>query len=55
MWVGPDLIYKAVDILRQQRWGMVQTEEQYRFIYQVMRKLWYNKYGVADEKAGNNK
>ncbi|KAL7794111.1 protein-tyrosine phosphatase-like protein [Trichoderma afarasin] len=52
---GPDLIYNTVDTLRQQRCSMVQSEGQYEFIYQVMRKLWYNKYGVADEKAGNQK
>lgn len=53
-WEGRDLIYKTVDILRQQRWGMVQTDEQYQFIHHVMRKLWYDKYGVADEGADNH-
>ncbi|PNP50353.1 hypothetical protein THARTR1_08957 [Trichoderma harzianum] len=51
---GPDLIYNTVDILRQQRWGMVQTPEQYGFIYQVMKKLWCDKYGVVDEKQADN-
>jgi protein-tyrosine phosphatase len=45
-----DLIYDTVDSLRQQRRGMVQGEIQYRFIYQVLRKLWQDRYGapVAD-------
>ncbi|KAL6870549.1 tyrosine phosphatase [Trichoderma novae-zelandiae] len=46
-----DLVSLTVDTLRQQRRGMVQGEIQYRFIYQVMRKLWHEKYGVVDEGA----
>jgi protein-tyrosine phosphatase len=41
-----DLIYDTVDSLRQQRRGMVQGETQYRFIYQVLRKLWQDRYGA---------
>ncbi|KAL7908225.1 hypothetical protein GGI35DRAFT_56272 [Trichoderma velutinum] len=52
---GPDLVYNTVDTLREQRRGMVQGEMQYRFIYQVMRKLWCDKYGVVNEgEEGNN-
>lgn len=48
-----DLVFQAVDSLRQQRRGMVQGEIQYRFIYQVMRKLWQDKYGTVDEEASS--
>ncbi|KPM40915.1 hypothetical protein AK830_g5665 [Neonectria ditissima] len=48
---GPDLVYETVDILREQRVGMVQGKPQYHFIYQVMRKLWQDKYGI-DEEGG---
>ncbi|KAM6480580.1 protein-tyrosine phosphatase-like protein [Trichoderma sp. SZMC 28011] len=51
---GLDLVHHTVDVLRQQRWGMVESKEQYQFIYQVMRKRWRDKYGVADEKADNH-
>lgn len=43
----PDIIYNTVDSLRQQRRCMVQSEVQYRFLYEVMRKLWQDKYGIA--------
>ncbi|KAI5466861.1 protein-tyrosine phosphatase-like protein [Mariannaea sp. PMI_226] len=43
---GPDFIYETVDTLRQQRFGMVQGKLQYHFIYQVLRKLWQEKYDV---------
>ncbi|GAO18613.1 hypothetical protein UVI_02062060 [Ustilaginoidea virens] len=43
----PDLIYSTVDNLRQQRRYMVQSETQYRFLYDVMRKLWLGRYGAA--------
>ncbi|GAB0134639.1 hypothetical protein EsDP_00003001 [Epichloe bromicola] len=45
----PDLIYDTVDHLRQQRRCMVQSEAQYRFLYDVMRKLWQDQYGVSLE------
>ncbi|EHK43987.1 hypothetical protein TRIATDRAFT_293301 [Trichoderma atroviride IMI 206040] len=48
-----DLVYDVVDILRQQRRGMVQGELQYRFIYQVMLRLWQERYGIVDERAGS--
>jgi protein-tyrosine phosphatase len=48
-----DLVYNVVDSLRQQRRGMVQGELQYRFIYQVMRKLWHDRYGTVDEEASS--
>ncbi|KAG6037012.1 hypothetical protein E4U41_005348 [Claviceps citrina] len=40
-----DLIYDTVDHLRQQRRSMVQSEIQYCFLYDVMRKLWQDKHG----------
>ena len=40
-----DLIFQVVNQLREQRKTMVQAEPQYLFIYQVMRKLWLDKYG----------
>ncbi|KAK3400539.1 protein-tyrosine phosphatase-like protein [Sordaria brevicollis] len=43
-----DLIFQVVNMLREQRKTMVQAESQYQFIYQVMRKLWLEKYGGAD-------
>ncbi|KAF5607191.1 uncharacterized protein FSUBG_5374 [Fusarium subglutinans] len=46
---GPDLILETVDHLREQRVGMVQGRPQFMFIYQVMRKLWQDKYGVDEE------
>jgi len=40
-----DLIFNTVNALREQRRTMVQADSQYQFIYQVMRKLWLDKYG----------
>ncbi|KAH7154933.1 protein-tyrosine phosphatase-like protein [Dactylonectria estremocensis] len=48
---GPDLIYETVNFLREQRVGMVQGKPQYHFLYQVMCKLWQDKYGI-DEDSG---
>jgi protein-tyrosine phosphatase len=47
----PDLIFKTVEALREQRKSMVQAESQYLFIYQVLRKLWQDKYGIVDEES----
>lgn len=46
-----DPVFITVDKLRQQRRGMVQGDPQYRFIYQVMRKLWEDRHRnlVPDE------
>ncbi|KAG6062665.1 hypothetical protein E4U32_002103 [Claviceps aff. humidiphila group G2b] len=41
---APDLIYDTVDQLRQQRLSMVQSDVQYRFLYDVLRNLWRDKY-----------
>lgn len=48
-----DLIYSTVDTLRQQRRVMVQSVEQYKFIYNVMRKFWQEKYGEVDTGLRN--
>ncbi|OHF01254.1 protein-tyrosine phosphatase [Colletotrichum orchidophilum] len=45
---GDDLIFATVDALREQRRSMVQAESQYLFLYQVLRKLWQEKYDVED-------
>jgi hypothetical protein len=44
---GEDLVFETVDQLREQRRTMVQAEAQYLFIYQVLRKLWEEKYGSS--------
>ena len=47
-----DLVYNTVNALREQRRQMVQAEPQYLFIYTVLRKLWMDKYGITDDRAG---
>lgn len=42
-----DLIFHTVNQLREQRRHMVQAEPQFQFIYQVLRKLWEDKYGSS--------
>lgn len=42
-----DLIFDTVNQLREQRRHMVQAEPQFQFIYQVLRKLWEDKYGSS--------
>lgn len=49
---GDDLIFHTVNQLREQRRHMVQADSQYLFIYQVMRKLWEDRYGPADSGDG---
>ncbi|KAK3941346.1 tyrosine-protein phosphatase 1 [Diplogelasinospora grovesii] len=49
---GEDLIFQTVNSLREQRRTMVQAESQYLFIYQVLRKLWLDKYGTEDGSGG---
>lgn len=44
---GDDLIFHTVNQLREQRRSMVQAEPQFLFIYEVMRKLWEDRYGPA--------
>ncbi|ROW07380.1 hypothetical protein VMCG_03878 [Cytospora schulzeri] len=52
---GDDLIFHTVNQLREQRRHMVQADSQYLFIYQVMRKLWEDKYGpVAADDNGTS-
>lgn len=46
---GSDLIYDTVDSLRQQRRAMVQGDVQFRFIYDVVRRRWLDKYGDDSE------
>lgn len=47
--IKPDIIYDTVQDLRKQRKGMVQTEQQYRFLYQTLQKLWKLRYEPNDE------
>ncbi|KAK4445016.1 protein-tyrosine phosphatase-like protein [Podospora aff. communis PSN243] len=49
---GEDLIFATVNQLREQRRNMVQAEAQYLFIYQVLRKLWQDKYGSGGGEGG---
>lgn len=44
---GDDLIFHTVNQLREQRRSMVQAEPQFLFIYEVMRRLWEDKYGTT--------
>jgi protein-tyrosine phosphatase len=44
-----DPIFNTVNRLRMQRRTMVQSAEQYAFIYEVLRKMWTEKYGSAPE------
>lgn len=46
-----DLIFHTVNQLREQRRNMVQAEPQFHFIYQVMRKLWEDRYGTNTNNA----
>ncbi|KAF4126040.1 hypothetical protein GMORB2_1286 [Geosmithia morbida] len=53
----PDFVYDTVSHLRQQRKGMVQSDQQYRFLYQVLRRRWIELYktrGVEDDEEDDN-
>lgn len=52
---GDDIIFDTVNALREQRKMMVQAEGQYLFIYEVMRKLWVDKYGEDEEEEEEEK
>lgn len=43
-----DPVFDIVDLLREQRRGMVQGTPQYIFIYDVLRKLWRERHGISD-------
>ena len=43
---GSDPVYETVNQLRMQRRTMVQAFEQYAFLYEVLRKMWEEKYNV---------
>lgn len=49
-----DLIFHTVNQLREQRRHMVQAEPQFQFLYQVVRKLWEDRYGSPDNGGGGN-
>lgn len=49
----PDLINKTVRDLRQQRKGMVQSEQQYQFLYHVLKRLWTDR--CAPELADHDR
>ncbi|KAJ6441153.1 protein-tyrosine phosphatase 2 [Purpureocillium lavendulum] len=44
-----DPIFDTVELLRQQRRSMVQSDTQYHFIYTVMRKLWRERHGIPED------
>jgi protein-tyrosine phosphatase len=48
-----DLIFRTVNQLREQRPSMIQAEPQFLFIYEVMRKLWVDRYGSAMSPAAS--
>lgn len=43
---GQDPVFQTVNQLREQRKTMVQAYEQYAFLYEVLRKLWEEKYNA---------
>ncbi len=47
---GEDLSVATVNHLREQRRNMVQADSQYLFIYQVLRKLWQDRYGLVEDE-----
>lgn len=49
-----DLIFRTVNQLREQRRHMVQAEPQFRFLYQVVHKLWEDRYGRAEGSGSDN-
>lgn len=49
-----DLVFNTVNQLREQRRHMVQAESQFQFIYQVLRKLWEDKYGRSSTNLTTN-
>jgi len=45
----PDVVYDVVQELRKQRKGMVQTEQQYRFLYNTLQRLWRERYEPSED------
>ncbi|KAF2966353.1 hypothetical protein GQX73_g7241 [Xylaria multiplex] len=43
-----DLVFKTVNLLREQRRTMVQAESQYGLIYKVLRRQWLERHGLDD-------
>lgn len=52
--VPDDLIFHTVNQLREQRRHMVQAEPQFQFLYQVVHKLWEDRYGRAGGIGNDN-
>ncbi|EHK47249.1 hypothetical protein TRIATDRAFT_217798 [Trichoderma atroviride IMI 206040] len=52
---GDDPVYNTVEILYQQRQNMVHRQAHYLLLYEAMKKLWHDKYGVvAEEGSGES-
>ena len=48
-----DPVFETVDYLREKRVMMVQTETQFRFIYDILRWRWKDKLGIGEEIGSN--
>ncbi|RWA03039.1 hypothetical protein EKO27_g12067 [Xylaria grammica] len=44
-----DLVFRTVNLLREQRRTMVQADSQYNFIYTVLRRRWLERHGLLDD------
>lgn len=52
---GLDPVAEVVDRLRQQRMMMVQGEQQFSFLYDVLKMLWIERWRQRDESGGDGR